>query len=127
MRRGRIAVAVTAVALAGFGAGNGAAYIEPYTGAGDWFAPGQARSSQYDGCKYWTGNNFAKSPAAWGLVTFITTSGSWRYTVQKYGNIFRSISSDYRWRKKLYCRNTSAVGYQGGCWGDKDDTPGTCV
>ena len=101
MRRGRIAVAVTAVALAGFGAGNGAAYIEPYTGAGDWFAPGQARSSQYDGCKYWTGNNFAKSPAAWGLVTFITTSGSWRYTVQKYGNIFRSISSDYRWRKKL--------------------------
>ena len=127
MRRRTLATAAATLALAGVGAGTGAAYIEPYTGAGDWFSPGQARASQYDWCIYWTGNNFAKGESAWGLVTFITPSGGWRYTVQKYGNIFRSISSDYRWTKKLYCRNTSSVGYRGGCWGNRDDSPGTCV
>jgi len=127
MRRRRVAVAVAAVALGGFGAGNALAYIEPYTGAGDWFGAGQGRSSDYDWCRYWTGNNFAKAQSAWGLVTFITPSGGWRYSVHQYGNIFRSISSDYRWTKKLYCRNSSAVGYQGGCWGNRDDAPGACV
>lgn len=127
MSRRRVATVAAAVALAGFGAGNGAAYIEPYTGAGDWFAAGQGRSSPYDGCHYWSGNNFAKPGSAWGLVTFINSSGSWRYTVYRYGDIFRTISSDYRWKKKLYCKNSSAVGYRGGCWGDKEDPGGQCV
>jgi hypothetical protein len=127
MRTRHVAVAVVALVLGGMAVGSGAAYIEPYTGAGDWFSPGQARASQYDWCRYWTGNNFAKGSSAWGLVTFITPSGGWRYTVQKYGHIFRSISFDYRWSKKLYCRNTSSVGYTGGCWGDREDTTDTCV
>jgi hypothetical protein len=125
MRRLAIATAVTALALAGFGVGAGVASIVPYTGAGDWFAPGQGRSSNYDWCHYWTGNNFAKGSSAWGLVTFITPSGGWRYSVQKYGTIFRTLS-DYRWTKKLHCKNNSNAGYQGGCWGDRQDG-GTCV
>jgi hypothetical protein len=126
MRRVAIAIAVLAVALAGFGVGTAAAYIEPYTGGGDSFAPGQGRSSGYDWCHYWTGNNFAKGANAWGLVTFITPSGGWRYTVQKYGNIFKSISSDFQWTKKLHCKNNSGSSYSGGCWGDRENS-GTCV
>jgi hypothetical protein len=125
MRKLSTAIALLAIVLAGFGVGTAVASIEPYTGAGDWFSPGQGRSSGYDWCRYWTGNNFAKSASAWGLVTFINTSGGWRYSVQKYGNIFRPIS-DYRWTKKLHCKNNSSVGYQGGCWGDRQDS-GSCV
>ena len=125
MRRLSTAIAVLAVALAGLGVGTGAAYIEPYTGPGEWFSAGQGRSSGYDWCNYWTGNNFAKGAGAWGLVTFITPSGGWRYSVQKYGNIFRALA-DYRWTKKLHCKNNSGSGYQGGCWGDRRDD-GVCA
>lgn len=127
MRRRGVVVVLAAFVFAGFAAGNGAAYIEPYTGAGEWFAAGQGRSSAYDGCHRWSGNNFAKAASAWGFVTFINSSGSWRYTVSKYGNIFRSISFDYQWKKKLLCKNSSNTGYQGGCWGDMEDPGGYCV
>jgi hypothetical protein len=126
MRRLGTAIAVVALALASFGVGAAAAYIEPYTGPGEWFAAGQGRSSAYDGCIYWTGNNFAKGSNAWGLVTFITPSGAWRYSVQKYGNIFRALP-EYFWRKKLHCKNNSGSGYQGGCWGDREDGPISCA
>jgi hypothetical protein len=125
MRRFGTAIAVALVAVVGLGVGTGAAYIEPYTGPGEWFAAGQGRSSNYDWCNSWYGNNFAKSASSWGLVTFITPSGGWRYSVQKYGNIFRTIS-DYNWPKKLHCKNNSASRYQGGCWGDRRND-GVCV
>ena len=119
MRRLGIAVAVVIVALGSFGVGSATAYLVPYTGPGEWFAPGQGRSSDYDWCGYWTENNFAKAPSAWGLTTFITPGGGWRYSKQKYGNIFNSLGSDYKWFKKLHCKNNTGSGYQGGCFGDR--------
>jgi hypothetical protein len=83
--------------------------------------------SDYDWCGgYWTGNNFAKASTALGLATFIKPSGSWSNGIQKYGNIFNSLSS-YAWTKKPYCKNSSANGYQGGCWGDRQDNSGSCA
>lgn len=127
MTRLGTAVAIVAIALMSFGTGAAVASIEPYTGPGTWFGAGSSASGQYDWCKYWTGNNFAKAQSAFGLATFITPSGGWRYSVQKYGNIFKSISSDFRWHKKPHCKNTSAARYQGGCWGDREDDPSTCI
>lgn len=125
MKRLATALVLAVVALAGFGVGTGAAYIEGYAGPGEWFSPGEGHGSAYDWCRYWTGNNFAKGPNAWGLVTFINTSGGWSYTTQKYGNIFRPLTS-FKWTKKLHCKNNSGSTYQGGCWGDRLDS-GTCV
>jgi hypothetical protein len=127
MRKLATAFAVLALALASLGVGAAAAYIQPYTGPGVWFSAGQARSSDYDWCGgYWTGNNFAKAPTALGLATFIKPSGSWSNGIQKYGNIFNSLSS-YSWIKKPYCKNSSGTGYQGGCWGDRQDNSGSCA
>ncbi|HUG64514.1 MAG TPA: hypothetical protein VMK83_04785 [Gaiellaceae bacterium] len=127
MRKLATALAVMTVALASFGVGAAAAYIEPYTGPGVWFSAGQGRAGQYDWCGgYWTGNNFAKASSALGLATFIKPSGSWSNGIQKYGNIFNTLSS-YSWHKKPYCKNSSGTGYQGGCWGDRQDNSGSCA
>jgi hypothetical protein len=127
MRNLTTVLAVLTLALASLGVGAAAAYIQPYTGPGVWFSPGQARVSDYDWCGgYWTGNNFAKASTALGLATFIKPSGSWSNGIQKYGNIFNSLSS-YAWTKKPYCKNSSANGYQGGCWGDRQDNSGSCA
>jgi hypothetical protein len=125
MKRLAMALAVAVTAAAGFGVGTGAAYIQPYVGPGQWFSPGEGHGSDYDWCHYWTGNNFAKHGGAWGLVTYIQPSGSWSYTTQKFGNIFSDLP-EWRWRKKLHCRNNSGSAYQGGCWGERRDD-GVCV
>jgi hypothetical protein len=124
MRKLGTAIAVMTLALASFGAGSAAADLVPYTGPGEWFAAGQGRSSDYDWCGWWTENNFAKSQSAWGLVTFITPGGGWRYSMQKYGSIFRTLP-EYRWFKKLHCKNNTGSGYQGGCWGNRQ--PALCA
>ena len=124
MKRVGTALAVVVLALTSFGVGSAAAYVVPYAGPGEWFAAGQGRSTDYDWCGWWTENNFAKSPSAWGLVTFITPGGGWRYSVQKYGHIFRTLP-EYHWFKKLHCKNNTGSGYQGGCWGDRQ--PAQCA
>ncbi len=128
MRKFATAFAVLALALASFGVGAAAAYIQPYTGPGVWFSAGQARRSDYDWCGgYWTGNNFAKSAdRARARRRSSSRPAAGAIGIQKYGNIFSSLSS-YSWTKKPYCKNSSGVGYQGGCWGDRQDNSGSCA
>jgi hypothetical protein len=115
-----VAAAALAAALA-LGALTVTAHADTwrgYAGPGEWFSAGEGHGSTYDhqACWFWIDNTFAKAPSAWGLVTFINTSGGWSYTRQAYGNIFR-VLPEHTWQKKLHCKNNSGSAYQGGCFG----------
>lgn len=114
----RTVAALVAAAAAALSAGASAGdTVYGYAGPGEWFSAGEGHGSVYDSaCSRWVDNNFAKASNAWGLVTFIDTSGRWNYTQQGYGNIFRPLPS-INWSKKLHCKNNSAAAYQGGCFG----------
>jgi hypothetical protein len=96
---------------------SAAEYALGYTQAGEWFDPGEGHGSGYDGvCGRWFENNFPKATNAWGLITFIDTSGGWNYSKQGYGVLGRTLTSVH-WTKKMHCKNNSGTRYQGGCWG----------
>ena len=119
MRRSLVVLAV--VAFGGFGISSAlAAEFRPYSAPGEWFSPGHAESGYYDEtCWNWVNNTFSKSPTAWGLITFIDSSGNWRYGKQGYSVLRRDLtwSEAHIGRKKPYCRNNTWSGYTGGCFG----------
>lgn len=127
----RLAVAwvlAAALALVGIGSGVASTFVG-YTAPGAWFAPGAGAGSVYDNfCGPWVENAFSKVWSSYGLITFIDAGGGWNLTKQGYGPLTRPISlSDSRqWRKKLHCKNNSASGYQGGCYGFREWNSG-CV
>jgi len=120
MKRRLTMLAVVLAVFAGLGAGSGAAaYLEGYSAPGEWFSPGEKYGSEYDWCRNWVNNTFSKAKSAKGVITFIDLGGNWHYTVHGYGVLSRDLTwaETYGWTKKLHCKNNSAVGYQGGCYG----------
>ena len=129
MRVKRVACALALAvvsALGGAGAGWAADWV-PYTGPGEWFWSGRGVSAYYDHCGYWVNNTFSKAPSAHGLITFIDLGGNWSYGKQGTGVLRRTLTAaeSRPWVKKPFCRNNSAVGYQGGCYGYIE--PETCA
>ncbi len=117
MRMFATTLLLAVVVFAAMGGAARADYVYGYAGPGEWFSPGEGHGSAYDNlCGKWVDNNFAKPSNAWGLVTFINTSGGWSYTQQAYGYIFRSLPN-HHWTKKLHCKNNTGATYQGGCFG----------
>lgn len=124
MRRFVLGIVVALSALTGFGVGTGAAAtFYGYSAPGEWFSPGEAYGSVYDGfCGPWVNNTFSKGAGAWGLITFIDRAGNWNYTKQGPGVLRRDLNAtdSSRWSKKLHCKNNSASTYQGGCFGFRE-------
>jgi hypothetical protein len=117
MSRLLVTLLLVGAAVLVFGVTARADTVYGYAGPGEWFSVGEGHGSNYDyPCGHWVDNNFAKAGNAWGLVTFIDTSGGWNYTQQGYGNIFRQLPN-HQWKKKLHCKNNSGSAYQGGCFG----------
>ena len=117
MKRLATVLLLAVVVFGALGVAARADSVYGYAGPGEWFSPGEGHGSVYDqACSRWIDNNFAKPASAWGLVTFIDTSGNWSYTQQGYGNIFRPLPS-HIWTKKLHCKNNTGATYQGGCFG----------
>jgi hypothetical protein len=116
----RLVVALAAIALGGLGVGSAlGAEFRAYSATGEWFQPGDAESSYFNGpCWVWVNNTFSKSPTAWGLITFIEPSGSWTYGKQGYDILRRNLTWPEAWgTRKPYCRNNAWYGYHGGCFG----------
>lgn len=119
MKRLRVSLAVTVIAISGFavGAATAGETFVGYSPPGEWFSSGEMYSSFYDWCGNWTENTFSKGASAHGLITFIDPSGNWRYGKQGAGPLTRRLTYAERTaiRKKPHCRNNSGTAYQGGC------------
>jgi hypothetical protein len=130
MKRLATALIVVVVALGGLAVGSAAAYIEPYTGPGEWWSPGRQAHGEYDWCGgRWYSNTFSRTEARVGLVTFINANGGWRYAKQDTDRQLTTVipAGQEHFAKKPFCRNTSSYWQQGGCYGFRRDQQGNCT